>query len=137
MRFLTQSCACYSRVKFNLYIIDKFNTCYQTLRKTTWQLVACGLPIVQTIFAPVHPCRYSDASALRDQLKALQQQADAAAAAVAEQRSGRERQFRLGQRVLHAQLGYRGIVCGCACPSLQATAASAVVRQGFYLRARL
>lgn len=56
--------------------------------------------------------RYADASALRDQLKELQQEADTAAAAAAEQRGSRERQFRLGQRVLHTQLGYRGIICG-------------------------
>ena len=58
-------------------------------------------------------CRYADASALRDQLKQLQQKADAAAAITAEQQGSRERQFRLGQRVVHAHLGYRGIMCGC------------------------
>ncbi len=58
-------------------------------------------------------CRYADASALRDQLKQLQQKADAAAATAEEHQGSGERQFRLGQRVVHAHLGYRGVVCGC------------------------
>ena len=58
--------------------------------------------------------RYTDAAQLRDRLAPLQERIDAARRAEEDHREvlDRVRRFRLGQRVTHAVLGYRGAVCG-------------------------
>ena len=57
-------------------------------------------------------CRYKDASNLRDRLIELQSQADVSKAAASEAAGSSELDYQLGQRVLHSQLGYRGVICG-------------------------
>lgn len=72
------------------------------------------------------PVRYADAAKFRDQLEALtartQQACDQATAEPAE-----GPKFRLGQRVIHKEYGYRGVVAGydktfCESPEFAAAA---------------
>jgi uncharacterized protein with gpF-like domain len=59
--------------------------------------------------------RYTDAAKFRDMLSALDRQAKQAAALTAEAEAGaagKQLQLRLGQRVVHKQHGYRGVVVG-------------------------
>lgn len=64
--------------------------------------------------SPAWPaCRYADAAKLRDMLAALDRQAKQAAAIAAEQGPTEQVvRLRLGQRVVHRQRGYRGVVVG-------------------------
>ena len=60
-------------------------------------------------------CRYSDAARLRDELKKVQEAASAAADrdSLDRRRLETSRKLRLGQRVMHARRGFRGLICGC------------------------
>ena len=59
---------------------------------------------------------YTEAARLRDCLQEVQSRADAAANKTSQDRELLQRQktFSLGQRVLHAVHGYRGVICGCS-----------------------
>ena len=60
------------------------------------------------------PCRYQDAAAVRDRLNLLQARLAELDAAGADRAPPPQRALRLGQRVVHAEHGYRGVVFGCA-----------------------
>lgn len=58
-------------------------------------------------------CRYADAAALRDQLRPLEEQSRSVAQEAEQwQCLATAPKFRLGQMVVHASKGYRGVVCG-------------------------
>lgn len=62
-----------------------------------------------------HPAthRYADAAVLRDRLKELEDASSRVQALAAEWSvGGPGPRLRLGQRVIHTQHGYRGVVCG-------------------------
>ncbi len=62
---------------------------------------------------PPPPPRYADAATLRDKLKELEDASAAAQALAAEWGTDAvQPKLRLGQRVMHKTLGYRGVVCG-------------------------
>lgn len=71
-----------------------------------------GLRLRSELQRAVEEERYKDASLLKGRLTALQRETDAASASAAAERGTGQLQFRLGQRVLHAEHGYRGIICG-------------------------
>ena len=58
--------------------------------------------------------RYEEAARLRDELKEVQERLNRASgtAEAASQLLREQRQLRLGQRVIHRDLGYRAVVCG-------------------------
>ena len=60
------------------------------------------------------PCSYAAASKLRDRIKGVEERLSAAAGAAAlkAERSGAPPRLRLGARVLHSELGYRGAIAG-------------------------
>ncbi len=58
--------------------------------------------------------RYQDAAAIRDRLNLLQARTAELDAAGADRAPPPQRALRLGQRVVHAEHGYRGAVFGCA-----------------------
>ena len=60
------------------------------------------------------PGRYEEAARLRDELKEVQERLNKASgsAEAASQLLKEQRQLRLGQRVIHRDLGYRAVVCG-------------------------
>lgn len=59
-------------------------------------------------------CSYAEATKLRDAVKSVQDRREDAAAKLTRTRDdlNRQRRFKLGQRVMHATLGYRGLICG-------------------------
>ena len=62
--------------------------------------------------------RYQDAAAIRDRLNLLQARTAELDAAGADRAPPPQRTLRLGQRVVHAEHGYRGAVFGCAAVSM-------------------
>ncbi|KAK9814484.1 hypothetical protein WJX72_006640 [[Myrmecia] bisecta] len=85
----------------------------------TADLATEGLRLRSELQRAVDEEKYDVAAALRDQLKELQAQAEAASASSSGRSAGdRQPQFRLGQRVMHATHGVRGVICGwdvCCC----------------------
>jgi hypothetical protein len=83
-------------------------------------------------------CRYTDAAKFRDMLAALDRQAKQAAALAAEADAtaeGKRLQLRLGQRVVHKDHGYRGVVVGwdvgcCESEEWQERAAAEQLKNG-------
>ncbi|KAK9808147.1 hypothetical protein WJX73_001973 [Symbiochloris irregularis] len=57
---------------------------------------------------------YAEATRLRDAVKGVQDRREDAAGRLTRTRDdlNRQRKYKLGQRVLHATLGYRGLICG-------------------------
>lgn len=76
----------------------------------------CKLHVVPSLLLSRCPlCRYADAAKFRDMLAALDRQAKQAAALAAEAEAGADGKqvlLRLGQRVVHKEQGYRGVVVG-------------------------
>ena len=75
-------------------------------------LASEGLQLRTEMQRAVEEERYEDAARLRDLLAALETRAKRAEAAAAAWKSGSRPVLRLGQRVVHRRLGYRGVVVG-------------------------
>ncbi len=72
-----------------------------------------GLRLKSEMQRAVDEERYGDAAKIRDLLKGLEVQVSEASAAAAQAGcTTAELRFELGQRVVHARKGYRGVVCG-------------------------
>ena len=62
----------------------------------------------------IHVCRYTDAAALRDNLRQIEQQANLAQAQADGLKELRQssKNFRLGKRVAHKKANWKGVVAG-------------------------
>ena len=73
--------------------------------------------------------RYQDAAAIRDRLNLLQARLAELDAAGADRAPPPQRALRLGQRVVHAEFGYRGAVFGCVALALCSEQCTCVIQR--------
>lgn len=96
-------------------IVDKISQNFTFL-----QIYACPgggelhllAPTLSVTLRVLSCCRYTDAAAVRDRLRTLQERMEELTTAAAALEAPAPRNLRLGQRVIHMNHGYRGVICG-------------------------